>query len=125
MRSALASACAVAAFGCSTRLGTVVGVLGPETYVPAMVLATGAVGEDCGTSVLFVSLHQPALETAITRALATVPEATLLTDTTVDTRRLVTGVYNRTCVRVHGSAAKLVSTLVLPAPAGHAHHGTH
>jgi hypothetical protein len=90
-----------------------------------MVLATGAVGEDCGTRVFFVSLHEPALETAVARALASVPEATLLTETTVETRRVVTGVYDRTCVRVHGSAAKLVSTVVLPPPAGHEHHGGH
>ena len=111
--------------GCSTRLGTGAGLLGAEAYPPAMVLATGAVGEDCGTRVLFVSLHEPALEVAVARALATVPEATLLVDARIETRRIVTGLCDRTCVRVHGSAAKLVSTVVLPAPPGHEHHGHH
>ena len=118
-----ALAATLGSLGCSTRLGAVPGVLGAEAYPPAMVLATGAVGEDCGARVAFVAGHEPALDVAVTRALATVPEATLLVDTTVETRRLSLGVYERTCVRVHGSAAKLVSTVVLPPPPGHEHHG--
>jgi len=122
-RSAVVFVCVTAALGCARRHDTVAGLLGAEAYPPAMVLATGAVGEDCGVSVLFVPLHEPALEVAIARALASVPEATLLTETTVETRSLTTGLYNRTCVRVHGSAAKLVATVVLPPSAGHQHHG--
>lgn len=85
-----------------------------------MVLTTGATGEDCGASVLFVSLRRPSLAQALARALASVPEATLLTDVRVEYTTLTTGVYNRTCVRVRGSAGKLVSTLVVP---GSDHHG--
>ena len=111
------------ASACATRVETLPAVLGPEAYPPAMVLATGTRGEDCGRSVLFVSLRQPQLAEAVARALATVPTATLLTDAEVETSTFTTGVYNRTCVRVKGSAARLVSSLVVPAPAGH--HGSH
>lgn len=113
------------ALGCTHRLGEISGLLGAEAYPPAMVLATGATGEDCGTSLLFVRRREPALAVAVARALASVPEATLLTDVRVETRELTTGVYNRTCVRVHGSAAKLVSTLAVPALGDHDHHGGH
>lgn len=114
---------ALLAGACATRVETLSAVLGPVAYPPAMVLATGARGEDCGRSVLFVALRQPQLSEAVARALATVPDATLLTDVEVETSTLATGVYNRTCVRVKGSAARLVLSLVVPAPAGH--HGHH
>jgi hypothetical protein len=105
--------------GCTAHVADLAGVLGPEAYPPAMVLATGAVGEDCGTSILFVPLQRASLERATARAIASVPGATLLVDVRVDARALVTGVYNRGCVRVKGSAAKLVSSLVVPMPEGH------
>ena len=111
--------------GCTTQIGEVPGLLGAETYPPAMVLATGAAGEDCGASILFLSGSEPRLEYAIARAIATVPEATLLTDVRVERRAITTGLYNRSCLRVHGSAAKLIRQLVLPAPPGHHDHGAH
>lgn len=110
--------------GCTAHVATLAGVLGPDAYPPAMVLATGAVGEDCGTSILLVPLHKASLNTAVARAIASVPEATLLTDVSVDATAFVTGVYNRGCLRVKGSAAKLVSSVVVPMPEGHhGHHG--
>lgn len=109
--------------GCRAQLGSVAGVLGSETYAPAMVLATGARGEDCGAAVLFVPLRRANLADAVARAIASVPEATLLIDADVETRSMVTGVYNRRCVVVRGSAAKLVSSVVLPMPMEHGHHG--
>ena len=87
-------------------------------------LATGAKGEDCVVGV-FRPAGEPALARAVERAVATVPEATLLTDVRVEATALVTGVYNRRCVRVHGSAAKLVSQLVVPGHGAHGHHGHH
>jgi hypothetical protein len=113
------------AVGCTRSLGTASGLLGTEAYPPAMVLATGASGEDCGTSLFLVPLRRPALEVAVARALAGVPEATLLTDAHVEATSVTTVVYNRTCLRVRGSAAKLVSTFVVPAPPGGAHGGHH
>src|SRR4051794_33189275 len=111
--------------GCVAPLGQVAGVVGPDTYAPAMVLATGAEGEDCGTSVFFVPVRRARLEDAVTRAIATVPEATLLMDVRVERWALTTGLYDRSCVRVHGSAAKLVSQLVMPMPADHEMHQGH
>ena len=113
----------LAAAGCSARVATLPGILGAEAYPPAMVLATGATGEDCGTSILFVRVRQASLADAVARAIATVPEATLLTDVEIDAHAFVTGVYNRGCVRVKGSAAKLVSSVVVPMPEDH--HGHH
>lgn len=112
----------LAATGCTAHVATLAGVLGPEAYPPAMVVATGAVGEDCGTTVLFVPLRQASLDVAVARAIASVPEATLLTDVSVDAIAFVTGVYNRGCLRVKGSAAKLVSSVVVPMPEGHHSH---
>ena len=111
--------------GCVAPLGEVPGIVGPETYPPAMVLATGAEGEDCGTSVLFVPLRRARLEDAVARAIASVPDATLLMEVRVERWTFITGVYDRSCVRVHGSAAKLVSQLVMPMPAEHEMHQSH
>jgi hypothetical protein len=124
LRYVAASAALLAVFGtmgCHARVGSLPGVLGPEAYPPAMVLATGAIGEDCGTSVFFVPLHRASLTDAVARAIASVPEATLLTDVEIDATGFVTGVYNRGCVRVKGSAAKLVRSVTVPMPEGH--HG--
>jgi len=111
--------------GCSMPIATLPGILGPEAYPPAMVLATGAVGEDCGTQVLFVPLRRASLDVAVQRAIATVPEATLLTDVEISGSAFVTGVYNPTCVHVKGSAAKLVSSVVVPMPGEHHEHHDH
>lgn len=123
--AALAALC-VAAFGCTAPIATLPGILGAEAYPPAMVLTTGALGEDCGTQVLLVPLHRASLELAVARAIASVPEATLLTDVQITGTAFITGVYNHMCVRVKGSAAKLVSSVVVPMPGEHHdHHGAH
>jgi len=117
---------AVLAIGCRAHVATLPGVLGPEAYPPAMVLATGAIGEDCGTSILFVRVRQASLDAAVARAIASVPEATLLTDVEIDASAFVT----RGCIRVKGSAAKLVPSVVVPMPHHdgamlHDHDGSH
>jgi hypothetical protein len=117
---------ALACSGCTHSYGVAPAVLGAEAYPPAMVLATGIEGEDCGTSIFFVPRATPSMATAVARAVATVPEATLLVEATVSTRVLRTIVYDRACVRVRGSAAKLVSSVVLPMEhGGHGNHGHH
>lgn len=114
---------ALCLIGCTTPLGVVSGLLGPEAYPPAMVLATGATGEDCTSSALALPSMADGLARAVERALATVPEATLLVDVEISTNTLTTGLYNRRCVRVHGSAAKLVTSIVVMPPGGH--HSEH
>jgi hypothetical protein len=110
------------AIGCTAPIATLPGILGREAYPPAMVLATGATGEDCGTQILLVPLRRASLDVAVTRAIASVPEATLLTDVQISATALITGVYNHTCLRVKGSAAKLVSSVVVPMPGDHHDH---
>jgi len=115
----------LAGAGCAAHVATLPGILGAEAYPPAMVLATGASGEDCGTSILFIRVRQASLADAAARAIATVPEATLLTDVEIDAHAFVTGIYNRGCIRVKGSAAKLVGSVVVPMPdmpEEHHHH---
>jgi hypothetical protein len=111
--------------GCAVPIARLPGVLGPEAYPPAMVLATGAIGEDCGTQVLFVPLHRASMEVAVQRAIASVPEATLLTDVEISGTALITGVYNQTCVRVKGSAAKMVPSVAVPMSGEHHEHHDH
>jgi hypothetical protein len=115
---AVLAAC-LGASACGVPVATLPGVLGPEAYPPAMVLATGAIGEDCGTSILFVPLRRASLADAVGRAIASVPEATLLIDVRIDTSVRAT----RDCIRVKGSAAKLVSSVVVPMTGDH--HGHH
>ncbi len=117
-----ALAVSLATLGCTAPIATLPGILGKEAYAPAMVLATGATGEDCGTQVLLLPLHRASLDVAVARAIASVPEATMLTDVQITGTALITGVYNRTCVRVKGSAAKLVSSVVVPMPGEHHDH---
>jgi len=108
--------------GCTVRAGDLAGVAGADARLPTMVLATGAEGCDC-TEAFLVPAKTPSLGRAIEAALAPIDEAVLLTEASVETSTLWTGIYNRRCACVRGSAAKVAQQIVLPAPAGH--HGTH
>lgn len=118
---------AVLVAGCTVRAGELAGVAGVDARLPTMVLATGVEGCDC-TRAFLVPAPAPSLGRAIEEALARVNEAVMLTDASVETSTLWTGVYNRRCACVRGSAARLARQIVLPAPAGHhgapGHHGT-
>ena len=121
----VASGLSLVVSGCAVPIATLPGILGPEAYAPAMVLATGAIGEDCGTQVLFVPLRRASIEVAVQHAIASVPEATLLTDVEISGTAFVTGVYNHTCVRVKGSAAKMVPSVAVPMSGEHHEHHDH
>ena len=108
--------------GCTVRAGGLAGVAAPDAHLPTMVLATGVEGCDC-TRAFLVPAPAPSLARAIESALASVDEAVVLAEASVETSTLWTGFYNRQCACVRGSAAKLVRQIVLPAPAGH--HGAH
>jgi hypothetical protein len=110
----------VLAAGCTSRVGVAPGALGEVGALPTMVLATGVEGRDCRTAVLRVP--EASLAEAVSRALATVPEASVLTEPRIETRALTTGIYNRRCVQVRGSAARLVRQVVLPGGPGHEGH---
>jgi hypothetical protein len=99
---------------------------GDGSALPAMVLDTGVEGEDCTRALFAFGAEEPSLGRAVERALAQVAEATVLVDVRVTTSGVATGVYNRRCVRVRGSAAKLVRQVVLPMPEGQdGGHGAH
>lgn len=108
---------------CGSSLGTVPGLLGPTAYPPAMVLATGVEGRACAGAFWGLPSESATLALAIARALARVPDATLLVDAEVSSTTVTTGIYNRQCVGVRGSAAKLVSQLVVPGHEGHPGQG--
>ncbi len=119
---------AVCLAGCTVRAGGVAGVVGAEAHLPTMLLATGIEGCDC-TRAFLLPAPSPSLDRAIEAALAPIDEAVVLTEASVETSTLWTGVYNRQCACVRGSAAKVARQIVLPAPAGHhgappaGHHG--
>jgi hypothetical protein len=113
--------------GCASSLGTL-GVVNPDASdVGLKLLTPGATGRSCRSSVLGVSLRpgEPDLREAIGEILALDPEGDVVANADVRWRRLVTGIYNRRCVEVRGDLARTVSTIRLPAPAGHEGHGTH
>lgn len=87
-----------------------------------MILATGVEGRDCDAAWFRLPPPDGSLARALAVALSSVPDATLLTDAEVATETLATGVYNRRCVRVRGSAARMVREVVVPMPEGQAHH---
>ena len=82
----------------------------------------GLQGRSCRVSVLGVPVRAgaPALGEAVEQILAADPEGNVVTRAEVTWYELVTGIYNRRCLEVRGDLARMVSTLKLPVPAGHA-----
>jgi hypothetical protein len=60
---------------------------------------------------------------AVTRLLATVPDANVLRNATVETRGLHLGLALRTCLTIRGDAVRRISEVVLPDLSGA--HGGH
>ena len=117
--TALLTGC-TASFGPATLIGTDADLVGLKLLRP------GLHGRSCRVSVLGLPFRAsaPALAEAVAQILAADPEGNVVTGAEVTWSELVTGVYNRRCVEVRGDLARMVSTLRLPAPAGHA-PGTH
>jgi len=117
--SALLTGC-TASLGPAALLGTDADVVGVKLLRP------GLQGRSCRVSVLGVSSRDgaPVLAEALAQILAADPEGNVVTGAEVTWSELVTGIYNRRCVEVRGDLARVVSTLRLPPPAGHA-PGTH
>jgi len=108
--------------GCTASLGPAA-LLGTDAdLVGAKLLRPGLRGRSCRASVLGVPFRAgaPALAEAIAQILAADPEGNVVTSAEVTWSELVTGVYNRRCVEVRGDLARVVSTLRLPPPSGHA-----
>jgi hypothetical protein len=79
--------------------------------VPARpyVLARGVSAEECTHQVFFVPLGSPRpdLGRLVEHLLTQTQKANVLTEVSVDERRIVTGVWNRHCLRVRGTVAQL------------------
>ena len=112
--------------GCTASLGPATLIGTDADLVGLKLLRPGLHGRSCRVSVLGVPFRAgaPALTEAVAQILAADPEGNVVTGAEVTWSELVTGVYNRRCVEVRGDLARMVSTLRLPAPAGHA-PGTH
>ncbi len=79
--------------------------------VPARpyVLARGVAAEECTHQIFFVPLGapRPDLGRLVESLLTQTQKANVLTEVTVDERRIVTGFWNRHCLRVRGTVAQL------------------
>jgi hypothetical protein len=109
--------------GCAASLGTI-GLVSPDgDQVGLKLLRPGVTGRSCRVSVLGVPLGAgtPDVHEALGEILALDREGNVVANAELRWDRLVTGVYNRRCVEVHGDLARTVSTIRLPAPP--AHHG--
>jgi hypothetical protein len=119
----VATAAVLALAGCGASVSRV-GLLGADPdLVGIKLLRPNVTGRSCRSSVLGVPTQagSPSIEEALGQLLALDEEGNLVSHAEVRWQRLVTGVYNRTCVEVHGDLARGVTTVVLPMP-GHEHH---
>ena len=94
--------------GCSTRVGDL-SVATPGASPRAFpVVEEKVIGEDCVTSVLFVPIGNttPTGDAAIDDALAQAPGADALVDASFAWHQLVTVLYNKSCLRVEGTAVR-------------------
>ncbi len=119
----MAALLAVAVGGCGASSSRV-GLLSPDPQlVGVKLLRPNVAGRSCRASVVGVPLAagDPSIEEALGQILTLDPEGDLVANAEVDWRRLVTGVYNRTCVEVRGDLCRAVSAVIVPMP-GHGHH---
>jgi hypothetical protein len=121
----VALAALVALSGCGAALDRV-GLLGTDSDAVAVrVLQPRALGRSCRSSVLGLPLGAggPALSEAIGEILAHDTEGDVVTNAEITWEWIVTGVYNRRCVRVRGDLGHAIPTLTLRAPPSHHGHG--
>jgi len=112
---------------CGTETVTT-GILGPgASGVGVKMLRPAAVGRVCRASLLgFVQTSKnPLLAEALEQILALDPEGDAVANARVRWDHVTTGVYNRHCVEVRGDLVRVVPTMVLGGPAGHADHMAH
>lgn len=109
---------------CTTRLGTAPLVARDAELVGTKLLRPGATGRSCRTTVLGVPLGGGAgtIDDAMARLLALDSEGDLVSNAVVEEERIVTGVVNRRCIVLRGDLGRSITTVVIPAPAGHHGH---
>ena len=127
MRARALLPCLVVLAGCTTRLGDAPLLARDPDLVGTKLLRPGAVGRSCHTTVLGLATGAGAgtLDEAMAAILSQDDEGNVVSAASVSEERVTTGVFNRHCVVVRGDLGRTVTTLTLPAPAGHHHgHGT-
>ncbi|MGH7815443.1 MAG: hypothetical protein ACREQI_15755 [Candidatus Binataceae bacterium] len=110
--------CAVLLSSCSIRLGsftlTSTKNLG-YTFTP---LQKDVTGEDCAQSILFIpwGTLNPNLQEAVDHAVDQVPGGDMMTNVTIHDDVLITLLYNRNCIRVHGDVVSTAPAKPMTAP---------
>jgi hypothetical protein len=106
---------------CSAELGSIpMATLDPSVSVK--VLRPRAVARACRSSLLGLGADAGLpLDAAVRALLASDQEANALTEVSVQTSTITTGIYNRWCVEIRGDLVRVISTVVLPAVGAHHH----
>jgi hypothetical protein len=124
IQRALVCVVATITAGCAASLGSV-NVLQPQfDTFGVKVLAPSVSGRSCRTSILGMPLQpgDPDVQEALAQILAHDAEGDVVTDARIGSERILTGVYNRSCVSVHGNLGRTIRVITLPMPASHQGH---
>lgn len=113
---AILDACSmpVARFGVVTTDPDVIGI---------KLLRPNVRARSCRATVFAIPLArgEPSVDEAMRELEALDSETNAITNAEVAWDRIVTGVYNRTCVEIHGDLGRVISTVIVPVPG----HGSH
>jgi len=109
---------------CAGPVGTLGLVSADSDIVGLKLLRPGVTGRSCRSTIAGVPLAPgaPTMNEALAEILALDTEGNVVTNADVRWRGLTTGLYNRSCIEVRGDLARVVSTVLLPAPPGHEGH---
>ena len=123
----LALVALLAANGCQTQLGSMPLVGANPDALGVKMLRPAIEARSCRASVLGIPLQagEPAVDEAFADLLRRDEEGNVLTQAELREERLLTGIYNRRCLVLRGDLGRLVSTVTLPMPDTHEHHGAH
>jgi hypothetical protein len=116
---------AVTLVGCTTSLGRVGAIAPSPEHVGTKMLRPGVVGRSCAADVFGIPIRgdERLLDRAVAQILDLDAEGNVVVNADVSSSAVVTGIYNRRCIKVRGDLARTISTVTLPAPPGH--HGHH
>jgi hypothetical protein len=113
LRGLVVAACLVAlssSVGCTNRVAILsLAAADSSEDWPLLVLQPKAEGRACSSKLLrFIPIGnaQPPLEAAIQEAVGQVADAQLLTNVMVDLETIDVIIFSRSCMRVHGTAAR-------------------
>jgi hypothetical protein len=115
------------AVGCTAPAGTI-GTLSPGSeLVSTKLLRPGARARACRTALLGVVLgrDEPPLDAAVRALMALDEEGDVLTNVTVRSSAVVTGLYDHRCVEIEADLGRVIPTVTIMAPHAHEEHGSH